>query len=79
MTEVNSQFYQGKPQLTDAESKIANSLAAAAEELSRVECFDDEQRAEIYAILGAIKTDSENHRQMIELAVDKVAKGVGDA
>ena len=79
MAEADSQFYQGKPQLTDAESKIANSLATAAEELSRSECFDNEQRAEIYAILGAIKTDTENHRRMIELTADKVAKGVGDA
>ena len=79
MAEAVSQFYQGKPQLTDAESKIANSLAVAAEELAHSECFDNEQRAEIYAILGAIKTDTENHRRMIELTADKVAKGVGDA
>ena len=79
MSEVDSQFYQGTPQLTDAESNIANSLAAAADELSRSECFDHEQRAEIYAILGAIKMDTENHRQMIELVADKVPKGVGNA
>ena len=79
MVEVDSQFYQGKPQLTSAESKIADSLASAADELAHSECFDHEQRAEIYAILGAIKTDTENHRQVIELVADKTAKGVGDA
>ena len=79
MAEADSQFYQGKPQLTNAESKIANSLASATEELARTECFDHEQISEIYAILGAIKTDTENHRRMIELVADKVAKGVGDA
>ena len=79
MAEVDSQFYQGKPQLTDAESKIAYSLASAAEELAHTECFDQEQRAEIYAILGAIKTDTENHRRTIELVADNPAKGVGDA
>jgi len=79
VAEVDSQFYQGKPQLTNAESNIANSLATAAEELSRTECFDNEQRAEIYAILGAIKTDSENHQRMIELVTGNPAEGVGDA
>ena len=79
MAEADSQSYQGKSQLTSAESKIADSLATAAEELSRSECFDNEQRAEIYAILGAIKTDSENHRQMIKLVSDKAAKGAVDA
>ena len=79
MAEANSQFYQGNPQLTNVESDIANSLLSTTEELAHTECFDQEQRAEIYAILGAIKTDTENHRQMIELVGDKIAKGVGDA
>ncbi len=79
MTEVNSQFYQGDAQLTDTESKIAASLAAAEEELARTECFDDEQRAEIYAILGAIRSDSENHQKMVKTVTDKIAKGVSDA
>ena len=79
VAEADSQFYQGRLQLTSAESKITNSLASAAEELAHTECFDHEQISEIYAILGAIKTDTENHRRMIELVADKVVKGVGDA
>jgi hypothetical protein len=79
VAEADLQFCQGKQQLTNAESNIADSLASTSEELAHAECFDHEQRAEIYAILGAIKTDTENHRRTIELVTNKVAKGVGDA
>lgn len=78
VSEANSQFYRGR-QLSDAELNIADSLASAADELAHTECFDHEQRAEIYSILGAIKTDTENHRRMIELAAGKLAKGAGNA
>jgi hypothetical protein len=64
----------------DAESRIGDVLAQTAEELAHAECFDQEQRAEIYAILQALKTDTTNHRQIVELLAEKISRGVvGDA
>lgn len=61
------------------ESDIANSLSETAEELAHSECFDQEQRAEIYAILQAIKTDTENNRQIVQLLAGKHTKDIPDA
>lgn len=64
----------------EAESRIGDVLAQTAEELAHAECFDQEQRAEIYAILQAIKNDTANHRQMVQLLAEKLSRGeVGDA
>jgi hypothetical protein len=64
----------------DAESHIGDVLAKTAEELAHAECFDQEQRAEIYAILQALKTDTSNHRQIAELLAKKLRRGdAGDA
>jgi hypothetical protein len=59
----------------DAESRIGDVLAQTAEELAHAECFDQEQRAEIYAILQALRTDTSNHRQIVELLAGKLRKG----
>lgn len=64
----------------DAESHIGDVLAQTAEELAHTECFDQEQRAEIYAILQALKTDTSNHRQMVQLLAGKLRdRSAGDA
>lgn len=56
--------YQAVRQIEDG---IARTLHQTADELAHAECFDEEQRAEVYAILQAIKTDTDNHRQAVEL------------
>lgn len=60
--------------LEGVESTIYQSLENSSEELAHAECFDEEQRAEIYAILQAIKTDTEKHRETIKLLADKLTK-----
>ena len=47
------------------EAQLADVLASAADEVARLESLDEEQRAEVYAILGAIQTDVEVHRQLV--------------
>jgi hypothetical protein len=48
------------------ESGLAETLARTAQQVQHAECFDQEQRAEIYAILQALKTDTEAHRIVAE-------------
>ncbi len=55
------------------ESEIANCLSQTTDELAHSECFDLEQRAEIYAILQAIKTDTKIHRQTVDLLARKLS------
>lgn len=60
-----------------AEARIHDVLERTTEELAHAECFDEEQRAEIYAILQAIRTDERNHRAMVEMLARKLSRGGG--
>ena len=53
--------------LPGIEHQLASALVETADEIRYVECFDDEQRAEVYAILQALRTDTEAHRAMVDL------------
>ena len=53
--------------LTGIEHQLASVLIETADEIKHVECFDDEQRAEVYAILQALRDDTEAHRAMVDL------------
>lgn len=66
-------------QYVSVESEIAESLSETADELAHTECFDQEQRAEIYAILQAIKTDTENHHRTVQLLAKKMNGEIPDA
>ena len=79
MTSMEAQLHQDLSEWANVESKISNSLTETTDELARSECFDQEQRAEIYAILQAIKNDTDNHRQMIELLAKKLSKDTPNA
>jgi hypothetical protein len=47
------------------EDKLAAELIIAAGAVSRADCFDHEQRAELYAILEALKADTQAHRTVV--------------
>lgn len=47
------------------EAELAAALDEAAAQIAHAECFDEEQRAEVYTILQAIKTDAAAHRQIV--------------
>ena len=61
--------YSGMPadlrRLDKLQTDIQVRVRAAEGELGRVECLDEEERAEIHAILEAIRHDSENHARII--------------
>jgi hypothetical protein len=51
--------------LAELEKGLLLQIDAAELELQRIECLDQEQRAEIHAILQALKHDSQTHASMI--------------
>jgi hypothetical protein len=75
------------PEMTSAElsvygnqeEKIAASLVQAADEVEHADCFDTEQRAEVYTILKALQADTEIHRGMVSLLTRKLGEYVSDA
>ena len=65
--------------ISGLEQQLAAKLAATADEVQHVECFDDEQRAEVFAILQALRTDTEAHRAMADLLAKQIKGRLGDA
>ena len=47
---------------TNMEDQLTESLRETANDLEHMELFDTEQRAEIYTILEAMRSDTELHR-----------------
>jgi hypothetical protein len=61
------------------EAQLAKVLSETSSDVARIESLDQEQRAEVYAILQAIEADSLIHRQMVaelELAVNPAKKAI---
>ena len=79
MTGMEAQSHQYLSELVGVESKICDSLTVTTDELARTECFDQGQRAEIYAILQAIKNDTDNHRRTVELLAKKLSGDIPNA
>jgi len=52
--------------MAELESGFLTRLDAAADDLQRIECLDDEQRAEIHAILEAMKHDAVSHAAVVK-------------
>lgn len=63
--------------LAGIEHQLASALIETADEVKHAECFDDEQRAEIYAILQALRDDTEAHRAMVDLLARQLQTGGG--
>ena len=47
------------------EAQLAAVLRLTTQQIAHSECFDDEQRAEVYSILHALKSDTEQHQTVI--------------
>ena len=61
------------------EDQLRATLLAAADEIAHAECFDDEQRAEVYSILHALKSDSDRHLRWVGQWAGKAKEEVADA
>ena len=55
------------------EDDLAAAIERAAHQIAHAECFDLEQRAEVYSILHALQADSAAHRQILGQWVSDVA------
>lgn len=51
--------------MAQIESRLAAKLREAASEVAHTETFDQEQRAEIYTILQAMRQDTEIHEKLV--------------
>lgn len=60
--------------IVNLESQITQSLTEAAQEIEYVECFDEEQRAEVYTILRAMLSDTKVHRSLLDRLGSKLGK-----
>ncbi len=56
------------------ENSLLSEIAAAAAELQRNECLDEEQRAEVHAILQALRHDSESHAAIVRSMVSRLGQ-----
>ena len=65
MDTITGKFSNWVSQATDIEDKLSATLAETSREVAHLECFDVEQRAEIYSILEAIRKDVEVHRTTV--------------
>ncbi len=51
----------------ELERAFLSCVDAAEDDLQRTECFDEEQRAEIHAILEALKHDGQSQAGMLHV------------
>ena len=65
MTRTDVGFSKQLAEITKLEDQLAAALMRTADELAHTECFDDEQRAEVYTILDAMRSDSDAHRRAV--------------
>jgi len=60
------------------EQDLVDTVRAAAREVRHTECLDEEQRAEVYSILHALKNDTEAHRKIVGKWVNDKTGEVSD-
>jgi len=58
-------------QAADLETSLLGYISAAQNDLQRVEFLDEEQRAEVHAILEAMRHDDESHAALMERLADE--------
>lgn len=79
MSNAEGQFISDVAGIGRLEDKLAASLVNTADEVAHTECFDAEQRAEVYAILEALKTNTKMHRAMVKQLGLKLKQKQGNA
>ena len=52
-------------EVVHVEDELARTLSRTSRQVSQAECFDYEQRAEVYAILHALRADTDAHQEML--------------
>jgi len=65
--------------MTSLEKGLAAALTQTSREIAHSECLDTEQRAEVYSIIEAIRTNSQTHRVMVRKLASKLKEAEGNA
>ena len=65
MSSVSGRSLGQLEQVAELEAVLLGRIEDAADELRHIECLDEEQRAEIHAILEAMKHDGLSHVSVI--------------
>ena len=75
MDNIKNNLGQKLSAAAQAEGSLDASLTDIAGEVARAECFDTEQRAEVYAILDSLRADTKAHcRQVGRWVNDQTGK-----
>jgi len=69
----------GVTEVASLENGLAATLTETSQQVARSECLDDEQRAEVYTILEALKTNSRLHQAMVKQLARKYKEAKGNA
>jgi hypothetical protein len=65
MSGTLGQYLSDVASVAGMERRLACSLSVAAKTIDHMDCFDDEQRSEIYSILQALRQDTAIHCGMV--------------
>ncbi len=74
MSSVSGRGLGRLKQVAELEASLLGRIEDAADELRHIECLDEEQRAEIHAILEAMKHDGQFHSSAIRALADGSAQ-----
>jgi len=67
VSSVHSQTPGQLRQAANLETSLLSEIDAASADLQRVNCLDEEQRAEVHTILEAMKHDTQSHAAIVQL------------
>ena len=65
MSLAGNQSSGGLERLAELEAALLGRIDEARDVLSRTDCLDEEQRAEVHAILEALRRDCESHAHIV--------------
>ena len=78
MTTSNNNSVHLFGDLARIEQGLVDTVQAASKEVRYSECLDDEQRAEVYSILHALRNDTEAHQQIVGQWVSDTTGEISD-
>ena len=68
----------GELKMTYIEEQLAVKIGETSKEVAHTECFDTEERAEVYTILEALKLGTEAHRTQVKLLAKRLREKTAD-
>lgn len=68
----------GELKMTYIEEQLAVKIGETSNEVAHTECFDTEERAEVYSILEALKLGTEAHRTQVKLLAKRLRGKTAD-